>query len=58
MAEIINLNKFRKAKAKSEGKARADQNAVKYGRTQAEKLRDQADADKAKREFDGHERET
>jgi hypothetical protein len=52
----INLNKARKARAKSEGKARADENAVKFGRTKAEKALDQARADKARRDLDGHER--
>lgn len=34
----INLNKARKAKAREDAKARADENAVKYGRTKAQRL--------------------
>lgn len=38
----INLNKVRKAKARAEEKARADQNSVKFGRTKAERMLDAA----------------
>lgn len=37
MTEPVNLNKFRKEKARTENKARTDQNAVAFGRTKAEK---------------------
>ncbi|SPJ28730.1 DUF4169 family protein [Falsiruegeria mediterranea] len=57
MAEPVNLNRFRKEKARAEKKARADQNAVKFGRTKAEKDLTQARADKAKRDLDGHKAE-
>lgn len=57
MAEPINLNKVRKARAKATKRAEADGNTVKFGRTKAEKARDRAKADKAKRDLDGHERE-
>jgi len=36
--KLINLNKARKAKAREDAKARADENAVKYGRTKAQRL--------------------
>ncbi|MEQ9041522.1 MAG: DUF4169 family protein [Silicimonas sp.] len=57
MSDIVNLNKARKAKALAERKARADENAVKFGRTRAEKSRDRADAEKAARNLDAHLRE-
>ncbi|MEL6685870.1 MAG: DUF4169 family protein, partial [Pseudomonadota bacterium] len=38
----INLNQARKAKTRAEEKARADQNAVRFGRTKAEKVLDAA----------------
>lgn len=57
MSDIVNLNKARKAKALAEKKARADENAVKFGRTRAEKSRDRADAEKAARNLDAHLRE-
>ena len=50
MAEPVNLNRFRKQKARAEQKARADQNAVIFGRTKAEKQLDRAKADKAMEE--------
>ncbi len=57
MAEIINLARVRKAKAKLEARAQADENAVKFGRRKADKALQAAEAEKAKRELDGHERE-
>ncbi|WP_372885676.1 DUF4169 family protein [Shimia sp.] len=58
MAEPVNLNRFRKQKARAEKQARADQNAVKFGRSKAEKTRDRAQADKAARHLDGHRRDS
>lgn len=53
-AKIVNLNKQRKAKAAETRKAQADENALKFGRTKAEK---QAEADarrKGEAFLDGH----
>lgn len=36
-AEIVNLNKFRKAREKAEDEKRAEQNRARFGRTKAEK---------------------
>ena len=57
MAEPVNLNRFRKQKARAENKARADENAVKFGRTKAEKLQERALAEKAEKTLDAHRRE-
>ncbi|WP_146343948.1 DUF4169 family protein [Falsiphaeobacter marinintestinus] len=57
MAEPVNLNRFRKQQARAEKKARADENAVKFGRTKAEKDLNRARADKADRDHDGHKNE-
>ena len=57
MARISNLNTARKQKARAEKRARADANAVKFGRTKAEKQLDKARADKARRALDGHARQ-
>lgn len=46
MAEIINLNKVRKAKAAVDKAAQADANRARFGRTKAQK---QADAEQAYR---------
>ncbi|MFV1600264.1 MULTISPECIES: DUF4169 family protein [unclassified Phaeobacter] len=42
MVKPVNLNRYRKDKARAEKKARADRNAVTYGRTKAEKDLDKA----------------
>ncbi|MDK3074185.1 DUF4169 family protein [Sedimentitalea sp. JM2-8] len=54
MAQPVNLNRFRKDKARTDKKARADENAVKFGRSKAERDLDRARADKARRDLDGH----
>jgi hypothetical protein len=43
MAEIINLNKARKAKAKASAAAKAVENRTSFGRTKADKARDDAE---------------
>ena len=42
MAQPVNLNRFRKSKARADSKVRADENAVKFGRTKAQKSLDEA----------------
>ncbi|WP_321828766.1 DUF4169 family protein [Thalassovita sp.] len=54
---VVNLNKFRKAKARAEKKAQADENAVKFGRTKAEKSLDRAQNAKAQKDLDGKKRD-
>jgi hypothetical protein len=57
MAEILNLNQARKAKARTDAQTRAAENRAKFGRTKADKALDAARADKLKRELDGAKRE-
>ncbi|MDF1718183.1 MAG: DUF4169 family protein [Antarcticimicrobium sp.] len=57
MGKPVNLNRFRKEKARAGNKARADENAVTFGRSKAEKDLDRARAEKARRDLDGHEHE-
>jgi hypothetical protein len=57
VSDIVNLNKARKAKARTGKKASADANAVRFGRTKAEKSLDKAAADKAARDLDAHRRD-
>jgi len=57
MAEIANLRAARKARDRAAKKAEADQNAAKFGRSKAEKQLEAAEADKARRNLDRHERE-
>jgi hypothetical protein len=40
MAEIVNLNKMRKAKARAADESSAQANRIKYGRTKAQKEND------------------
>ena len=56
--KVVNLNKARKARAKADERASADENAVKFGRTKAEKQAERQRAEKAARDLDGHKRET
>ncbi|MEW9918804.1 DUF4169 family protein [Marimonas sp. MJW-29] len=58
MSTPINLNKVRKDRARAEKKARADRNAVAFGRTKAEKDAVRRREEKAARDLDGHKRET
>lgn len=51
-ADVVNLRQFRKAKARSERAAEAEQNRVTYGRTKAEKSLTQAQNDKAVRDHE------
>jgi hypothetical protein len=53
MAEVINLNKARKAKARAGDKAAAVQNRARHGRTGAETALEKARREKAERALDG-----
>ncbi|EEX10910.1 conserved hypothetical protein [Ruegeria lacuscaerulensis ITI-1157] len=55
MGKPVNLNRYRKEKARAEKKARADRNAAAFGRSKAEKQLDKARADKTRRDLDNHE---
>ena len=54
MPEPVNLNRYRKARARADRKAQADENAVKFGRTKAEKDLDSARAKRAETTIDDH----
>lgn len=54
MTEPVNLNKFRKAKARADDKQRASENRAKYGRSKAERDLEKAKAEKAARNADAH----
>ncbi len=57
MAEILNLNQARKAKAKAGAKTKAVENRARFGRTKGDKAAEAARADKLRRELDGAKRE-
>ena len=50
----INLRRWRKRRARDEARAEGDANAARHGRSGAERHRDDAEADRARRILDGH----
>lgn len=52
MSNTINLNKVRKTRDRAEAKALADANAVKFGRTKAQRLLEAAQAEHQRRHLD------
>ena len=57
-ANIINLRKARKAKARSDKESQAEVNRAKFGRTKAERQKSEADAALKGRRLEQHKRET
>lgn len=57
MADVVNLNRARKARARAADKAKAAENRVRFGRSKAEKAASNLDRIRAERALDGHERE-
>lgn len=53
----INLNKARKARARTKARARADENAVRFGRTKAERTREEAEKSAEIQRLDAHLRD-
>jgi hypothetical protein len=53
MAETINLNRFRKAQKRAEGRKRAAANRVAFGRTKAEREKNRGETEKTVRDLDG-----
>ncbi|MEX0307080.1 MAG: DUF4169 family protein [Ruegeria sp.] len=54
MGKPVNLNRYRKEKARAEKKARANANAAKYGQPKANKTIVKLELDKQRRDLDGH----
>lgn len=57
MSKVVNLNKVRKLKAREAAERLAAENRVKFGRTKAQKLLDEAEAASAKARLDALKRE-
>lgn len=53
MGDVINLNKFRKAKARASKATTAEANRRKHGRSASERAQETAGNEKRKRELDG-----
>jgi hypothetical protein len=54
MAEIINLRRARKQRARQDAETQAQQNRVSFGRNKAERRLTEAERDKAARALEGH----
>ena len=54
MAEIVNLRRVRKQRARQDAEVQAEQNRITFGRTKAERTQTEAERDKATRQLDGH----
>jgi hypothetical protein len=57
MAEIVNLNRVRKAKARDAAETKAAENRAKYGQTKAERARLASEKAKLRAVIDGAKRE-
>jgi hypothetical protein len=56
-ADVVNLRRARKAKARADKEHAASQNRAVFGRTKAEKTKTAAEGDRAARALEGHRRE-
>lgn len=52
MSNVVNLNKARKRRARADAEQQAAANRARFGRTKAQKQRDAAEADEARRKLD------
>jgi len=57
MADVVNLNRWRKAKARDEKSKQAEVNRVAHGRTKAEKQAARQEEQRRQAELDGHKLE-
>jgi hypothetical protein len=57
MAEIVNLKRVRKDKARRDRESEADANRQRFGRTKAEKIADKDAETRARRSLDGKQLE-
>lgn len=57
MADVINLGRARKRKREAAEKRRADENAIRHGRSKAEKARERSEQARLRAAVDGARRE-
>ena len=55
MGDVVNLNKFRKARNKSKAEAEAAQNRQRFGRSKESLTKIRAETEQAERDLDGKE---
>lgn len=53
MGEVVNLNRFRKARAKAEAEKTAEENRAAFGRTKVEKRQTSTELNRADQDLDG-----
>lgn len=53
MAEIVNLNRYRKAREKERARTTAEENRARFGRNKAEKRADKDEQERNTRKIDG-----
>ena len=53
MAEVVNLNKFRKTQARAAARKEAEANRLRFGRTKAERAKTEAETRKATQDLAG-----
>ena len=53
MGEVINLNRFRKARAKACSEKQAEENRASFGRTKVEKRQEIHERDRTDQDLDG-----
>lgn len=56
-ARIVNLRTARKQRTRADKKARGEENAARFGRTQAQRELERAEAEKARRHLDRHRKD-
>jgi hypothetical protein len=52
MADIVNLNQYRKRRDRRDGEKAAAENRVRHGRSKAERQKDRRENDKAAKDID------
>lgn len=53
MGDVVNLNRFRKTRARTEREKEAEANRIRFGRTKEEKARDRLEQQRLGRSLDG-----
>lgn len=57
MGQIVNMNRFRKSKAREDARHKGDANAAKFGRSKAERQAATEALSRARRHLEAHQRE-
>jgi hypothetical protein len=57
MGEIVNLNRYRKAQARTERERQAEENRVRFGRPKAETQARRQEEERNRRDLDGKKRD-